>query len=382
MNLFCKLSNPDKSQQMHLSFGSDENRRLATTTDLFVLVAGCLFILHIGRSFLLPLLTAAIAVYLVHILSRLIQRIRIYRYQISGPASKTVSFLLIFGLLYFFAGRITEGMFEVSAVAPLYQARLQQLLSQCFQIFGVEHEPDLRELIRSIDLRGTFSLAARTLLGSLSLLTLVFLYGLFGMLELRFIPAKLAAIFPNSATHTNAVNLLRRIDRDVQTYLGVKTAASVLTALLSYVVMRMVGLNSSEISALLIFVLNFIPVLGPVVATIFPTLIALLQFDNFAPALIVGIVISAIQQAIGSIIEPAFVGQRLNLSPLAVVMSLVFWGNLWGIIGAFLCVPLTTILVIILANFQSTRWVSILLSQTGVSSGESGDPTPKAGNKP
>lgn len=163
-----------------------------------------------------------------------------------------------------------EGMFEVSSVAPLYQARLQQLLSQCLQIFGVEHEPDLRELIRSIDLRGTFSLAARTLLGSLSNLTLVFLYGLFGMLELRFIPSKVAAIFPDSATHTNALNLLRRIDRDVQTYLGVKTAASVLTALLSYVVMRMVGLNSSEIWALLIFVLNFIPVLGPVVATISP----------------------------------------------------------------------------------------------------------------
>ena len=87
---------------MHLPFGSDENRRLATATHLFVLIVGCLFILHIGRSFFLPLLTAAIAVYLVHILSRLIQRIRIYRYQISGLASKTVSFLLIFGLLLLF----------------------------------------------------------------------------------------------------------------------------------------------------------------------------------------------------------------------------------------------------------------------------------------
>lgn len=206
--------------------------------------------------------------------------------------------------------------------------------------------------------------AARALLDGLSNLTLVFLYGWFGMLELRYLPSKLAAIFPKSDTRAHVISLLQRIDRDIQLFLGVKTAASIITALLSYVVMRLIGLDSSEVWALLIFVLNFIPILGSIIATIFPTLFALLQFESLAPAFAVAIGVTAIQQLMGSIIEPAFVGQSLNLSPLAVILSVVFWGNLWGIVGAFLCVPLTTILAIILSNFPSTR-VSILLSQTG-----------------
>jgi AI-2 transport protein TqsA len=58
-------------------------------------------------------------------------------------------------------------------------------------------------------------------------------------------------------------------------------------------------------------------------------------------------------------------GESLNLSPLAVIIALIVWGSLWGIVGAFLCVPLTVILVIVMANFSPTRWVSILLSKTG-----------------
>jgi hypothetical protein len=68
----------------------------------------------------------------------------------------------------------------------------------------------------------------------------------------------------------------------------------------------------------------------------------------------------------GNIVEPNLMGETLNLSPLAVIMALIFWGSLWGITGAFLCVPLTVILVIVMSNFESTRWVAVLLSKTGV----------------
>jgi predicted PurR-regulated permease PerM len=67
----------------------------------------------------------------------------------------------------------------------------------------------------------------------------------------------------------------------------------------------------------------------------------------------------------GNIVEPNVMGETLNLSPLTVIVSLIVWGSVWGIVGAFLCVPLTVILVIVLSNFESTRWVSILLSKTG-----------------
>jgi predicted PurR-regulated permease PerM len=81
--------------------------------------------------------------------------------------------------------------------------------------------------------------------------------------------------------------------------------------------------------------------------------------------LILFIGITVIQQTLGNFIEPNLMGMTLNLSPLVVVMSLILWGMLWGVVGMFLCVPITVIAVIIMANFESTRWVSILLSKAG-----------------
>jgi len=89
------------------------------------------------------------------------------------------------------------------------------------------------------------------------------------------------------------------------------------------------------------------------------------QFDSLGPVLVVGIGVTAIAQLMGNIVEPNVMGETLNLSPLTVIISLIVWGSVWGIVGAFLCVPLTVILVIVLSNFKSTRWVSILLSKTG-----------------
>jgi AI-2 transport protein TqsA len=93
--------------------------------------------------------------------------------------------------------------------------------------------------------------------------------------------------------------------------------------------------------------------------------LAAVQFENLGPCLIIGVGITAIAQFMGNIVEPNVMGETLNLSPLTVIIALIVWGSLWGIVGAFLCVPLTVIVVIILSNFRSTRWVSIVLSKTG-----------------
>jgi AI-2 transport protein TqsA len=129
--------------------------------------------------------------------------------------------------------------------------------------------------------------------------------------------------------------------------------------------MRFVGLDFAEFWALLVFILHFIPTIGVIVATLLPTLLAAVEFNSLGPVLVIGIGITAIAQFMGNIVEPNVMGETLNLSPLTVIVSLIVWGSVWGIVGAFLCVPLTVILVIVLSNFESTRWVCILLSKTG-----------------
>jgi predicted PurR-regulated permease PerM len=216
-----------------------------------------------------------------------------------------------------------------------------------------------------LDLKGFFTDLARSVADLLESAVLVLIYALFMLVELRSLPAKLTALFPDRVRRQRVVLVMQRIDRDIHTYLGVKTAVSLTTALLAYILMRIVGLDFSEFWALLIFILHFIPTIGVILATVFPTLLAAVQFDHIGPCLAVGIGITAIAMLMGNIVEPNIMGETLNLSPLTVIIALILWGTVWGIVGAFLCVPLTVILVIVLSNFRATRWVSILLSKTG-----------------
>jgi predicted PurR-regulated permease PerM len=160
--------------------------------------------------------------------------------------------------------------------------------------------------------------------------------------------------------------LIEKINIDIKTYINIKTLTSLITALLSFIVMKIAGVHFAEFWALLIFLLNFIPTIGSIMAVIPPSLLSLIQFDNsYTTAILVIIFLISIQFLIGNIIEPKFLGESLNLSPLVIILSLGLWGNIWGIVGMFLCVPLTVIASIILAKFPKTRPIAVFLSSDG-----------------
>lgn len=329
------------------------------------LVFGTIVLLSQGKAFFIPLVTAMIAVYLILAVSRLIRAVPWVGRYIPGPVALVLSFVAIFFLGYGLFAIVADNARSVAQEAPRYQAKLVQLQSQFFERFHLEETATVRDILQSLDLKGIFTAVATGLGSLLANLTLIFLYTLFLLLETRFIHAKLEALFPNPERRRVVMQLIERIDKDIQTYLGVKTIVSIITGLLSYLIMRFVKLDFAEFWALLIFVLNYIPTIGSIFSTLFPSVLALVQFESWAPILIVVIGIICVQQLMGSIIEPNIMGESLNLSPLVVVISLILWGHLWGIVGMFLCVPITVILVIILSNFEKTRWVAVLLSKNG-----------------
>jgi AI-2 transport protein TqsA len=340
-------------------------RRLVSVALSLGIVIAAFYILSIGKNLFVPLVMAVIAVYLVDIVSRVIRRIRIAEHMLPNVVALILAFGIIFGLGFALIEIVAQNALHIAALAPKYQVRLQQLQAEVFAKVGIEEPPELHQLLTAMDLRLVFSSVAKAIASVLEDITLVVIYGLFIMLERRFVPVKVQALFPDPERRKNAIRIIRRIDRDIHTYLGVKTAVSFASAVLSYILMRVVGLDFAEFWALLLFVLHFIPTIGIVVATVLPTLLAAVQFDNFGPCLAIGIGITAIAQLMGNVVEPNVMGETLNLSPLTVIVALIVWGSLWGIVGAFLCVPLTVIVVIVLSNFRSTRWVSILLSKTG-----------------
>lgn len=127
----------------------------------------------------------------------------------------------------------------------------------------------------------------------------------------------------------------------------------------------MVGLDFATFWGMLIFFFNYIPTIGSILATAFPSVLALIQFDSPLPIIAVIGGITATQMMIGGFLEPRLLGSSLNLGPLVILLSLGLWGSLWGIPGMFLCVPITVIAVIILSHFPQTRTIAILLSGDG-----------------
>ena len=113
----------------------------------------------------------------------------------------------------------------------------------------------------------------------------------------------------------------------------------------------------------LIFLLNFIPTIGSLLATLFPVAFSLLQFGEFTTASIILIIVSAIQVVIGNLIEPRWMGNSMNISPLVSILSLMFWGLIWGTTGMIISVPFTVVVIIILSEIESTRPLAILLSE-------------------
>src|SRR5262249_16178916 len=124
----------------------------------------------------------------------------------------------------------------------------------------------------------------------------------------------------------------------------------------------LLGLENAVFWSFLIFFLNYIPTIGSVIAVALPTLFALLQRTDLGWVAAVAVGIGFWQFAIGNFGQPRMTGQSLNLSAVFLCLTLAVWGTVWGVTGAFLAAPLTVMLMIVCAQFPSTRWIAILLS--------------------
>ncbi|GAB4335979.1 MAG: AI-2E family transporter [Desulfobulbaceae bacterium] len=157
------------------------------------------------------------------------------------------------------------------------------------------------------------------------------------------------------------LDTMRRINRSVQQYLGLKTLISLLTGVLVAVALLLLQAPFPFLWGLLAFLLNFIPNIGSIVAGIPPILVTLFDSGSLTRTLLVAVAFVVIQTVVGNFIEPKVLGKGLDLSPLVVLLSLLFWGWLWGIPGMLLSVPLTAAIKISLEQFDSTKPIAILL---------------------
>jgi AI-2 transport protein TqsA len=328
---------------------------------LFIVV----YVLIIAREFLIPFVLAVFIWYLINLIMRQLARIRVAGWQLPSWVQFLLAGSVIVAAGVLFARMLTANVGQVMEAAPAYQANVNRLLQDIVRRLGMDDAPALTALLRDVDFAALLRGAATALGTFLGNIGLVVVYLVFLFLEQRFFRAKLDAILVDAHRRESVAAVLSDIDRDIATYIGIKTLVSVLTATGAWAVMRIVGLDFAGFWAILIFILNFVPNIGSLVATLLPALLALMQFDTLGPFVLILFGVGGIQVIVGNFLEPNLMSRSLNISPLVVLLSLVAWGSIWGIPGMFLCVPITVVLMIVLFHFDSTRWIARLLSKNG-----------------
>ncbi len=208
----------------------------------------------------------------------------------------------------------------------------------------------------------------------MSNLVYVVILVIFLLLEQGTFATKALNMFRGSTQRARFNRILDNIHDQTRRYVSMKTLVSIITAFVSWLVMVLAGLEHATLWATLIFILNFIPNIGSIIALGFPILMAVVQYPNPAPILLLVVALTLVQVAVGYFIEPRLMGNQLNISPFVVLVSLTVFGIIWGIVGMFLSVPLTVILMIVFGQFESTRPLAVLLSGDGlIASPEHGD---------
>lgn len=244
---------------------------------------------------------------------------------------------------------------------PEYQAKIKAILRSTMAALdarGVHMSPEqtarLLDINKMVDLGTT---AARSIAGVVSDSILVTLLIVFMLVEVSRWRLKIAYAM---GSPDSDISRFEDATGELQKYLVVKTLMCLVTALLSGIWVAVWHVDFVLLWALLAFVLNYIPTIGSVIAGVPPVLVALVQLGP-GPALGVAIGYAVINVVIGTAVEPRVMGRALGLSPLVVLLSLVFWGWLWGPVGALLSAPLTMVIKVALSHTRDMRWLAILL---------------------
>jgi len=340
-----------------------ETRLIAFLLGIIV-AALVVIILKTLKTVFIPLIFAALLSIILKPVIKYFQR-----WKIPTGISVTVVILLVFLTIYLLGSIIYAGVASFKRDFPRYESNLRVTLETTLNKINIESE-EFRQYFFNINWQkrlNEFSVGdiISNTLGSFfnflgyTLLILIFtIFLLSGQIHLS---QKVNDAF-DSAKSRVILRVIGSIQNRIRTYLVVKVFVSFVTALIGLVFLLIFGVDFLVISALLIFILNFIPNIGSIIATLFPIIVCFIEFGYSWRVLAVAASLTAIQMASGNFLEPMMMGRGLNLQPIVLILSLIFWGWVWGIVGMVLAVPLTSTLVIVCENIEPLKPAAVLMS--------------------
>jgi len=319
--------------------------------------------LKVTSSVVLPftvsLLLAIVTMPLVNFLSK---------FHIPRIVSVLLVFLLFVACLFFMWMILYSSGRAIIALYPKYEARLTEIYIQAGRLFELPYDEHLSFVenlwgqlgirTRARNLTIAFS---NSFLSFLASAFMVAIFMTFLLLEAAFFREKLDMAFKGTRV-VQIKTIISDIMVQVAHYLSIKFFIAVINGILIGFCLKTIGLEFAMIWGVFQFIANFIPSIGSIAVGLAATVFSIIQFwPDPAPMAAVGLIMLVINIIFGFILEPKIMGDRLGLSPLVVLISLLVWGWIWGFVGLILAVPMMAIIKIICKNIPVLEPISILL---------------------
>ncbi|GAB5454416.1 MAG: AI-2E family transporter [Henriciella sp.] len=344
-------------------------------TGIWIIATGVIIaLLYIGREIFAPFALAVFLFLIVEGFARFIDE----RLSLLNRAwARGVAILVVIGGFIGFLAMMARGIGEFGSQGDAYLLRINGLIEAVYASLHLGNAPTLTELVFNESgqaFLGTIASATSGLTGDL---VLILIYVAFLFMAQSAWPTKLDRVFVEPEDRQQVKDVGDAARRGIETYLWTQTVISALITALTYLTLLALGVENALFLSTLIFVLNYIPTIGSIVAALVPPLFALVQpeiaawipgdapNDSYIFAALVFAGVSFWQFSIGNFVQPRIMGDTLNLSALVVLLGLAIWGAIWGIPGMFLSAPLTVLMMILFAQSPTTRWIAILLSANG-----------------
>jgi AI-2 transport protein TqsA len=279
-------------------------------------------------------------------------------------AALPLAIIAVVALFGFSIWLIAHNAAVIVEQSSVYTARLDEILNMIADRFGLKTAPTINELFHQLNPGRFASVVAREAGHILDGAVFVLIYLGFMLASREGFRGKVEHLFPDRG-HQEAMEVAGRIQHGVQSYVWVQTVVGVIIAGASVLVMWPLGISHLMFWAFLIFLANYIPAIGAAIGVLLPPLFGLVDLNDLWRPILLLVLLEVIHFVVSHVVQPRMQGRSLNIDPIVVLLSLAFWGAIFGIPGAFLSTPLTVVAMVVCNEFRSTRWLPILLSADG-----------------
>ncbi len=300
-----------------------------------------------ARAILIPFV---LALFIAQIVSPILD-FQVIKLKFSRPIAIVLTLLIVTIILIVLSLLFVQAIYSIVSTAGRYSEYFLKFASEMLiklEEAGVIHEKEtiIQDMQKQIPKVATSTFG--NVVGFLSSFMLVSIFVIFLLI--------------GRSPHVVQEGIFAEIDQRVRKYLVIKVIVSIATGVFVWIFLAAFGLELAGVFGILAFLLNFIPSIGSIIASLLPIPIAVAQFTNPWYIAVVIACPALVELIIGNVIEPRFMGKGLNLHPVTIILSLSFWGLIWGIPGMFLAVPITAVLRIVLMQFETLRPLGMLLA--------------------